>query len=97
MRRMGKASTRAVCRALDVLVSKWPAEYTPAEAAGDLTACGIEVFWSDEDECFRPLRVCRVCGCNDLDCSRCIERTGQLCHWVERDLCSACVGEGSQR
>lgn len=33
---------------------------------------------------------CRVCGCTDLDCSGCIERTGVACYWVEPDLCSAC-------
>jgi len=40
---------------------------------------------------------CRVCGCTDGDCSGCIERTGNACHWVEPDLCSACaegIGEG---
>jgi hypothetical protein len=35
-------------------------------------------------------RVCRVCGCTDLDCRGCIERTGEPCYWVEPDLCSAC-------
>ena len=35
---------------------------------------------------------CRVCGCTDDDCYDCFERTGEPCHWVERDLCSACVG-----
>lgn len=37
--------------------------------------------------------ACRVCGCTDLDCSGCIERTGSPCYWVEPDLCSACVTE----
>lgn len=37
-------------------------------------------------------RSCRVCGCTDADCRGCIERTGLPCHWVEADLCSACVG-----
>lgn len=36
-------------------------------------------------------QACRECGCTDLDCSQCIERTGKRCHWVETDLCSACV------
>jgi hypothetical protein len=36
-------------------------------------------------------QVCRVCGCTDDDCRGCIERTGEACHWVEPDLCSACV------
>lgn len=35
-------------------------------------------------------RVCRVCGCTTLDCRQCIEKTGEPCHWVEPDLCSAC-------
>lgn len=35
-------------------------------------------------------RKCRVCGCSDYDCSQCIEKIGQPCHWVEEDLCSAC-------
>ncbi|HAY3555757.1 hypothetical protein [Elizabethkingia anophelis] len=36
-------------------------------------------------------RQCRECGCSDYDCSQCIERTGEACHWVEENLCSACV------
>lgn len=40
---------------------------------------------------FREPGVCRGCGCTDEDCSGCVERTGQACHWVEKDLCSACV------
>lgn len=35
--------------------------------------------------------TCRVCGCTEADCRQCIEKTGQACHWVEADLCSACV------
>jgi hypothetical protein len=38
-----------------------------------------------------PYQVCRICGCHDLDCSRCIERTGEPCSWVGVDLCSACA------
>ena len=37
------------------------------------------------------LRKCRICGCTDNDCHQCIEKTGHSCHWVEWDLCSACV------
>jgi hypothetical protein len=36
-------------------------------------------------------RSCRICGCTDDDCRQCIEKTGSPCHWVEEDLCSACV------
>lgn len=37
--------------------------------------------------------VCKECGCTDLDCSQCIEKTGKPCYWVHNkyDLCSACV------
>jgi hypothetical protein len=34
---------------------------------------------------------CRVCGCTDDDCMQCIARTGEPCHWVTPDLCSACL------
>lgn len=36
-------------------------------------------------------RTCRVCGCTTSNCNGCVERTGQPCHWVGPDLCSACV------
>jgi hypothetical protein len=36
-------------------------------------------------------RHCHVCGCSEEDCSRCMERTGEPCVWVEPDLCSACA------
>jgi len=39
------------------------------------------------------IRKCRICGCTDDDCSGCIEKTGEPCHWVEEDFCSACSGE----
>jgi hypothetical protein len=41
------------------------------------------------------LRTCRACGCTDDDCSGCIARTGEPCHWVEADLCSACLPPGA--
>lgn len=37
------------------------------------------------------VRRCRVCKCTEADCRVCIERTGEPCHWVEWDLCSACA------
>lgn len=40
---------------------------------------------------------CRECGCTDNDCRGCIERTGIPCHWVEHDLCSACVSEDKKK
>ena len=38
-----------------------------------------------------PPRRCRVCDCTDDDCSGCVRRTGAPCHWVGRNLCSACA------
>ena len=37
--------------------------------------------------------ICQKCGCTDLNCRGCIERTGRPCSWAnqERTLCSACV------
>lgn len=53
---------------------------------------------SIEDWCAQVIansvpRMCRICGCTDDDCSQCIEKTGDACHWIEEDLCSACVEE----
>ena len=39
------------------------------------------------------MQSCRVCGCTDFDCSKCIEKTGEPCYWVDANLCSACEGE----
>lgn len=36
------------------------------------------------------IRACRVCGCTEHGCKLCTERTGEPCHWVAADLCSAC-------
>jgi hypothetical protein len=38
------------------------------------------------------VRTCRVCGCNDDDCSQCIAKIDMPCIWVSADLCSACRG-----
>lgn len=57
---------------------------------GKETSCyDCKETWVVED-----VRRCRVCGCTEEDCSGCIERTGQPCHWIEDDLCSACEGKG---
>ena len=34
---------------------------------------------------------CRICGCTDDDCRKCIEAQGHPCSWVEPDLCSRCA------
>lgn len=40
----------------------------------------------------RP-RICRVCGCTDINCEVCIQKIGEPCYWVEDNLCSACMEE----
>lgn len=57
----------------------------------ELAALVEEVFIARAQERPHPDVACRKCGCTDTDCSGCIERTGRPCHWVERDLCSACA------
>lgn len=57
----------------------------------ELAALVEEVFIARAQERPHPDIACRVCGCTDKDCSGCIARTGRPCHWVERDLCSACA------
>lgn len=37
--------------------------------------------------------MCKGCHCTNDDCHRCIELTGEPCHWVGPYLCSACVDE----
>jgi len=39
------------------------------------------------------VRRCRVCGCTDDNCAKCVAKIGMPCEWVndEEDLCSACV------
>lgn len=49
------------------------------------------IFDRDEWQRAPEPQTCRVCGCTDDDCSACARRTGVPCHWVEPDLCSACV------
>lgn len=39
------------------------------------------------------VRRCRECGCTDVDCTQCIEKTGAPCWWVSADLCSRCATE----
>lgn len=41
---------------------------------------------------------CRECGCTDLDCRECVERTGEPCSWIQErrnhpdgPICSACL------
>ncbi|HSI11748.1 MAG TPA: hypothetical protein VK961_06870 [Chthoniobacter sp.] len=36
---------------------------------------------------------CAICNCTDENCSSCIARAGEPCHWANNDhtLCSACA------
>lgn len=68
----------------------------------DGTMCQVCGEWLNDGEdgdgypitcagCLNDEQICRKCGCTDDDCGQCVEKTGQACHWVEDDLCSACV------
>lgn len=35
-------------------------------------------------------RRCKNCGCTESDSSQCIAKTGEPCHWIGPELCSAC-------
>ena len=61
-----------------------------AEAANTDLRHQVYMYMQADLETKLSQRRCRICGCTDDDCSQCIERTGEPCHWVEEDLCSAC-------
>lgn len=57
-----------------------------------LEMLSIPIEWDEtkSEFAFKEERKCRVCGCTDLNA--CVT-DGVPCHWVEEDLCSACVGK----
>jgi hypothetical protein len=70
---------------LEMLVEKGVIDISRLiEITDDLGPVGADIFGE-------PVRSCRVCGCTDDDCSKCIEATGEPCHWVGEDLCSRCA------
>lgn len=72
--------------------AKWKAEYKVRcrliEEDNGCVDVSSHYDWEAEE-----IRTCRVCGCTDNDCTQCAERTGHPCHWVAKDLCSACIGK----
>lgn len=62
--------------------------YYVNKAQGDLNK-GIE----RAKEWVNAVPTCRICKCTTYNCIQCIEKTGSPCHWVEKDLCSACAPE----
>lgn len=50
---------------------------------------GNYIFFCDSD-CSTNVPYCRVCGCTESHACP-DDGSGNPCHWVERDLCSACV------
>lgn len=44
-------------------------------------------------------RVCRLCDCDEADCSQCIARTGKPCGWSlnKHDVCTACAAVTANR
>jgi hypothetical protein len=71
-----------------------PGCLTPAAHVITDALSGESTIWCAEHwdpELLAPIRTCRICGCTDENCSGCIAKTGMPCHWVDVDLCSACV------
>lgn len=67
------------------------------------TDCGSDEHVAAVRRCYEAIRaarkgqpVCRECGCTDHDCQACVERTGERCHWVQPDLCNACVDQAER-
>ena len=83
-----RKTIRAFFDAAEAFGIDWESDPGLARAAEQLANMAI-------DGCPRVgvcrVGVCRVCGCTDDDCSRCVENTGEPCHWIEPDLCSACA------
>lgn len=64
----------------------------PAKEDGSLPEGWIQRKFPEREffmcpECQADVPVCRVCGCSNEDACE------GGCHWVEEDLCSACVGK----
>ena len=68
-----------------------PATAKPATKAKGKKAKKSEEGAGDDDADEGGAARCRVCGCTEEDCHDYIERTGKPCHWVEPNLCSACL------
>ena len=66
---------------------------TLKEPCGYCNGTGIDASGEACRGCWNdiPKPKCRECGCTDLDCSQCIEKTGSPCYWIRDDLCSACL------
>lgn len=79
------------------LFHKWAKkkEFNKEEMSRNI--CVRTYFLEQENLCFEPKRKCRVCGCTDNDCHKCIEKTGHPCHWIADDLCSACAPKHSKK
>ena len=61
--------------------------------------CGYDIYFKTKFICYiqtidpslKGIRICKVCGCTDDNCSKCIERTGKSCYWINESICSACL------
>lgn len=103
-REMSADDETAACCKIYPKAKVWQLEnlrpVAPFSVKGQLNLFEVDetkIVYPDHQPVLRDLftpnmvRRCRQCGCTDDDCSGCIERTGQPCHWVEGDLCSACA------
>lgn len=78
-----------------LLIIKKPVEYSPVPWITSDKKINKPVPQSSIKETVKntSIRTCRTCGCTEDDCRQCIEKTGSPCHWIEQDLCSACLPE----
>ena len=77
--------------AAEELAAMSAASATELKPEGDPSAwADLAPTASDAPEC-DEVRRCRVCGCTDENCARCVAKIGRPCEWREADLCSACV------
>ncbi|MFO0887566.1 MAG: hypothetical protein U0790_00305 [Isosphaeraceae bacterium] len=90
----GLIRTEAQVQSLKNAQAAWEADALADRLHADEYARSLML---DIDGIDPDVRRCRECGCTDDDCSDCIERTGEPCHWVEANLCSACAdAKGSE-
>ena len=66
------------------------ADLHKAEISGPILADVCEFPLDLQNAVDPDVRTCRVCGCTDKDCSKCIKIQGYACHWVAPNLCSRC-------
>lgn len=90
---LGVGSSSGIYQEFDVELMEDTEQREGVSPEDRAQASWIAFVYTNEsfDDEFSKAGTCRVCGCTDDNCRQCIEKTGSPCHWVEEDLCSACV------